>query len=283
MCQPSTPEPQMAEPEVIELVGGAHGAQDQGAPVMDNIGSHDTAAGGAPDRPDSLESDWPRRAPRSPVRRGQSPPASPRSRARRPLLELVVVPWTPAIQAAEDALSLALLALVVGTRSAVTPAMVLAHLVERYGVMDGRVTMRRTRPDDFIVRFSHREDLEMVLRSLRPSVAVVMGSVGAFWFRVLIDFKGIPSHARSMETAQIILGSSCTNIDIANPEAATDPDDERELFVAAWCAHPNLVPEEKIMAVPEPEEEHDGGPPLFLQSHEIIHNGPVCLEESESG
>lgn len=46
-----------------------------------------------------------------------------------PLLELIVVPHTPTLQAAEDALSLALLAMVVGTRPVVTPAMVRLHLL----------------------------------------------------------------------------------------------------------------------------------------------------------
>jgi hypothetical protein len=64
-----------------------------------------------------------------------------------------------------------------------------------------------------------------------------MGSAGAFRFRVLVGLKGIPSHTRSKEAVQAILGSSCVNIDIANPEALADPDDECELFVAAWCAH----------------------------------------------
>jgi hypothetical protein len=36
--------------------------------------------------------------------------------------------------------------------------------------------------------------------------------------------------------------------------------------------HPNLVLDKKVMAVPKKEEEHDGGPPLFLRPHEIIHD-----------
>jgi hypothetical protein len=45
--------------------------------------------------------------------------------------------------------------------------------------------------------------------------------------------KGIPAHARSEETAQIILGSLSALVEIVNPNAIADPDDERELFVAA--------------------------------------------------
>ena len=62
-----------------------------------------------------------------------------------------------------------------------------------------------------------------------------------------------------------------------NPNAINDPDDERELIVAAWCAHPDLMPDEKIMAVLELEEEHDGGPPLFLRPWEIIHDEVLAL------
>lgn len=46
-------------------------------------------------------------------------------------------------------------------------------------------------------------------------------------------------------------------------DALADPDDERELFVTAWCVHPDLIPDEETMAIPEPEEEHDGGHRCF--------------------
>jgi hypothetical protein len=77
--------------------------------------------------------------------------------------------------------------------------------------------------------------------------------------------KGIPSHAHSSEVAQTILGSTGAKAEVANPDALLDPNDERELFVSTWCAHPDLVPDEIIMAVPEPEEEHDDGSPLYLR------------------
>jgi hypothetical protein len=89
--------------------------------------------------------------------------------------------------------------------------------------------------------------------------------------------KGVPAHARSAEVAQAILGSCCARVDIANPEAVADPDDERELFVAAWCAHPDLIHDELIMAVPEKDEEHDGGSPSYLRPHEIIQDDVPAL------
>jgi len=60
------------------------------------------------------------------------------------------------------------------------------------------------------------------------------------------------------------------------PYTLVDPNDERELFVSAWCAGPKLVPDEFIMAVPEPVDEHDGGP-LYLWPHKIIHDDVPAL------
>lgn len=63
----------------------------------------------------------------------------------------------------------------------------------------------------------------------------------------------------------MILGSSRAKAKITNLDAINDPDDKHELFVVAWCSHPDLIPDEKIMAILELEEEHDGGPPLYLR------------------
>ena len=43
------------------------------------------------------------------------------------------------------------------------------------------------------------------------------------------------------------------------------------------CADPDLIPDQKLMAIPEPLPEHDGGPPLFLRPWEIIHDEVPAL------
>lgn len=92
---------------------GSRPARDQGA-------SGDAGGSRGPSRG--------RQYPLSLLRRVVDPPASPRSRAKTPLLQLVLVPRTPALQAEENALSsLALLALVLGMRPPVTPALMLHH------------------------------------------------------------------------------------------------------------------------------------------------------------
>lgn len=192
------------------------------------------------------------------------------------------------LQAAEDALSLALLALVLGTRSAVTPAAMLHYLHDFYGIPEERVSVRQARPNDFIMRFGRQEDLDLVLNSECPTGApfvlwwrrwsrLIMCSAGAFRYRFLVGMKGVPAHTRLSEVAQTILGSAGAKVETVDLEALTDPDDEREFFVSTWCAHPDLVPDEIIMAVLEPEEEPDGGSPLYLRLHEIIHDDMPAL------
>lgn len=208
--------------------------------------------------------------------------------ARNRLLGLVVIPRTPAIQAAEEALSFALLALVLGKRPAVTPAAMVQCLQDFYNIDGETLIVRRTRPDDFIVRFTSVDDLERVLGSPTPEGApfvlrwrrwsrLIMGSSGAFRYRVLVAMKGLPSHALFEDVAQAVLANAGAKVECAAPEAVSDPNDERELFVVAWCAHLDLVPDEMMIAIPEPEPEHDGGPLLFLRPWEIIHDEVPAL------
>lgn len=78
-----------------------------------------------------------------------------------------------------------------------------------------------------------------------------MASAGAFTFKVLVGMRNVPADARSVSIAERILGASCASIEIALPEVVPEEDDH-ELFVTAWCIHPRLVPDEKIMSIPEP-------------------------------
>jgi hypothetical protein len=154
---------------------------------------------------------------------------------------VVIIPRTLELQAAEDALSLALVALVLGTRPAVTPAALVQYLYDHYSIPEDRISVRRTRPDDLLVRFSRQDDLHLVLDNQRPDGApfflqwrrwtrLIMGSSGAFRYRMLVGLKRLVSHAHSAAVAQTILGSAGAKVEFANAEAHSDPDDERELF-----------------------------------------------------
>ena len=78
-----------------------------------------------------------------------------------------------------------------------------------------------------------------------------MASACSFRFRVLVGLMGIPSHARLASVTQTVLGSSCALVEIALSEAVDE--DDREPFVACWCVHPRLIPDEKIIGIPEPQ------------------------------
>lgn len=78
-----------------------------------------------------------------------------------------------------------------------------------------------------------------------------MALARAFTFRVLVGMKNVPTHARSVSIAERIMETSCASVEITPLEVVPD-DDDHELFVAAWCIHPKLVPYKKIMAIPEP-------------------------------
>lgn len=149
--------------------------------------------------------------------------------------------------------------------------------------MSGIVLMMHHEREDFIVCFTRREDLEQVLGAPSDGSApfsltwrrwtrLARAVAASFTFRVLVGIKGIPAHALSEGVAQQLLGSSCAQVELASSNAdGVEADDARELFVAAWCLHPLLVPEQKLLVIPEPPEPHDPGN-LFLREHEIIHS-----------
>ena len=74
--------------------------------------------------------------------------------------------------------------------------------------------------------------------------------------------RGIPSHLWNVAAAQRILGHACAGLEPAQ-QTATQAD-MSEYFVAAWCVHPDLIPQEMIVAVPELEASFIVEPPLYL-------------------
>lgn len=129
VCEPPTPDRRDAASDVPAGASAPGPEADAGAVVLAPIGGgrdvNDTGSGRGADRAfvrgvgsrptrdqgasrDAGSSRGSRRGrhyARSLLHRVEDPPASPRKRAKTPLLQLVVVPRTPALQAEEDALS----------------------------------------------------------------------------------------------------------------------------------------------------------------------------------
>lgn len=78
-----------------------------------------------------------------------------------------------------------------------------------------------------------------------------MAIARTFHFRVLVGMHRIPLHARNAATAHTILGPAGAEVDVVRP-ADVPVDDDRELFVTAWCLHPRFIPGEQVIFIPKP-------------------------------
>ncbi|RLN09848.1 hypothetical protein C2845_PM11G18690 [Panicum miliaceum] len=201
--------------------------------------------------------------------------------SRRPRSEICVVQRSSEIEATEARLlSCALVAVVGGTRSSVSFLQVGMLLEEFFSVQHGEYTVHRFDPEDFLVEFSNAADADRVLHAHYPEDAPFclvwkrwrrqsMASFGSFRFRVPIEFTGIPAHARNISTARFVLETSCSDLIEAPPELTGD--DQRKFYICAWCFHPDLVPQQKVIFIHEPPEQYvESG--LFLRPHEIIQS-----------
>ncbi|CAD6230352.1 unnamed protein product [Miscanthus lutarioriparius] len=177
----------------------------------------------------------------------------------------------PPINAVKEALSsLALVAIVGGTRPPVSPAEVRELLVSFYHIPSESFTVSRYSQKDFLVRFNDSDNLLTVLHGPVPvntPFFVVwkrwhrqsMASAGALRYKVLLGLRGMPAHIAGLDAAERILASSCADL-VEAPQMA-DREDLREFFVAAWCIHPRFIPQQKIIVVP-----------LYLREHEVIRS-----------
>jgi hypothetical protein len=93
---------------------------------------------------------------------------------------------------------------------------------------------------------------------------------GSLHFRVLVGISCLPLHAHSVEVAQHILENACAHLEIAPPGIASE-DDDRELFVAAWCLDPKLIHVEWTIFIPEPRPLVPGQA-LCVQADDVILN-----------
>ena len=92
-------------------------------------------------------------------------------------------------------------------------------------------------------------------------------------FRVLLEIRGIPSHAWSATTAQIILGNACA-VPEPTPSMAARAD-LRCFQAAVWCSDPDLIPNEATIRIPECVPDLGANNP-FLRPEEIIrHDLPL--------
>ena len=120
------------------------------------------------------------------------------------------------LQHDEDTLvATTLVVLVIGTHPSLAPFQVRHFVQDSYGVSSRDFTLHQYWPEDFLLIFRNAEDLQHVLDAPPlPRADMVLcfrrwsrlstaeGEKLCFW--VLVEFRGIPSHAWSAATAQIM-------------------------------------------------------------------------------
>ncbi|CAL4898611.1 unnamed protein product [Urochloa decumbens] len=219
--------------------------------------------------------------------RPSSPPSpdAPGARHRRPEVEICVIPWSPVIEANEQALGSALVAMVAGTRPEVSSAQVELYLLDHFHLGSEDAEVRRYSPDDFLIVFRRRIDADRVLHAEHPANAAFTLTFRRWrrearavstplLFKVLLELRGVPAHLWEVDIAQRIVGASCLIIQAA-PET-TSRRDMQVFTVAAWAVDPDLVARNVVLVVPEKEPPFVSGN-LFLRPEELMHSSKATL------
>ena len=124
----------------------------------------------------------------------------------------------------------------------------------------GDFTLHRYWPEDFLVIFRSAADrqrvldapplprADMVLRFRRWNRLSTAESE-FMRFRVMVEIRGIPSHAWSAVTAQVLLGDACATPELTPTTVARA--DLRRFQAVVWCSDPDRIPNKAILRIPE--------------------------------
>jgi hypothetical protein len=140
--------------------------------------------------------------------------------------------------------------------------------------MPDEFSIHKYEPEAVLVEFASSAAADRVLHAGLP-VDAPFPLIWKRWRRqaggnlALVQLKSIPDHARNMKTAQIILGNDCSNLVAAL--ANIGDNDRSSFYVVAWCMHPDLIPTERLIFIPEPPKPYvERG--LFIRPEELIHS-----------
>jgi hypothetical protein len=139
-----------------------------------------------------------------------------------------VIPRTTAMDAVKAELAYALVAMVGGSRPRVSTGQVLGYLDRVFGIVGNVVQVRRSYPDDFLLSFPECGDTDRVLlAAIAPPLELgftltfrrwtrqARASFAPLLFKVLLSITNVPAQAWSVETAQMIMGTSCLIKEVA--------------------------------------------------------------------
>lgn len=193
-------------------------------------------------------------------RPGARTPAHSR-RKSPPSAELCILHRTPDIDLNKQVLQRALVATVGGNRPLVSVDQVRDHICHCFGVLPDKFSVHLHQPEDFLLLFQNTPDMLRVLCDPTPA-STAFRLIFKLWRRqshasyyplehtVRLDISGIPAHLWLLSTAQTVVGSSCLITAMA-PETESNAD-LTAFKVLATCTHPERMPTEKKIVVPEP-------------------------------
>jgi hypothetical protein len=140
---------------------------------------------------------------------------------------------------------------------------VAAAIESRVGISRSIFSVHRYRPEDFLVVFAN-DDLKVRVMAWNPLQYEGFSLYFRQWTRqaqfqscvmqskVRLAIEGILPHAWDLEIVQLLLGTSCSLLDMA-PEMACRAD--LGFFkIEAWTIDPEGIPPEHELWVPEPAE-----------------------------
>jgi hypothetical protein len=94
-----------------------------------------------------------------------------------------------------------------------------------------------------------------------------LASAEPLFYQVKVALKGILAHAWNLPTSHQVLASACAHLKLV--EASSFGRDLHRMVVEAWCVHPDLIPCEKVIVIPELEVVLPCGPPMFINLEEV--------------
>ncbi|KAK1620921.1 hypothetical protein QYE76_026438 [Lolium multiflorum] len=183
--------------------------------------------------------------------------------ARRPARASCVLPRTPEMDEAEEALAKALLAVIVGVRRTVTAEEVAMALEDVHGLAPGSFSVHCHRPEDFLLYFASQVDRDRVLGDgvlaspyfrllLRPWSRRTHAASGGLCVHTELEIEGVPANAWSLATAEAVLAPTAW-VERLHPLTRTRAD-MGVLRLTAWCLDPAAIPREVDLHVVEPDD-----------------------------
>ena len=134
-------------------------------------------------------------------------------------MRMYVLPHSAELQADEDSLAeCALVALVVGTRPDCSVRRARRFIIDNYNISGNDFSIHRYQPEDFLLIFHDNAIHESILHASPPPSGTSLNLRFKRWqrfstaeadfmyFRVLVELRGLPSHAWSAAAAWEVLG-----------------------------------------------------------------------------